>query len=158
MQVNSTDPGPECKADLGISIQNTPKGLAGTVHSPHISAFCISFLCQSQMDSPTAKATLTPSFLAEKKRTLFGLEDFLLSQSSANTSAPPVDPGISSPTRSPHITLTYDFMTGKTLLLAHLCPHLQGLSGDLPPFPPPVHSLSLYLSNAALGREQGARW
>lgn len=79
--VSSTDPSQEPKAALGISVQSSAKGWSSTVPSqsfPRVSSYPTSFLWQSQVDGPTAKAALTSNVAAENNKTLFGL-DFLLS-------------------------------------------------------------------------------
>lgn len=119
-------------------MQSTAKGWPGTVPSqgsPRVSAYPTSFLWQSQVGGPRAKAALASNVSAENNKTVWtGRFPPLLS--APNTPAPPVDPETSSSTGSPRITSTYDFMTGKTLLLAHLCPPLARAQSSkiFPPF------------------------
>lgn len=147
--MNSIDPGQGSKAELGILVQNTAKRWSGTVHSkssPHISAFHISFLCQSQMDSQSNSES-SPNL----QRSLPRITKLCLGWKISSSLGRPQTHQLllltlesaASPTGSPHITLTYDFMTGKTLLLACLCPPLAGLSQDLSSFPLPVHFCSI---------------
>lgn len=89
---------------------------------------------------------------------LFGLEDFLLSLSCPQThQVLLLTLESASVTTPPTITLACDFMTGETLLLACLCCPLVGFSHELSSFSHP-RTLSLHLSNPALGKEQAARW
>lgn len=108
-----------------------------------------SLLCQSQIDSPTEKESPNPQECGLKTIKLFGLEDFLLSQLSPNTPAPPVYPGISQPhylsSRHPGVGL-HDWENIVFGVRACLCPPLSGFSEELSSSPHP-RTLWLYVSN-----------
>lgn len=122
---------------------------SGTVPSqgfPHVSSYPTFFLWQSQVDGPRTKSSLTSNVSTENNKTVW-----------TGRFPPPLGEEEAAPLVF-HITSTYDFMTGKTLLLAHLCPPLARAQSSKIFLPSYSRDTLLYLSNPTLSEEQAARW